>query len=111
MWTYRARVLRVVDADTLHLDVDLGLDVSARITARIVGVNAPELRTVEGVDAARFVSAWLAAAADPAGWVTVSTVKDRREKYGRYLADVTATDGTTLAAALLAAGHAVAYNP
>lgn len=81
MYEYTARVLRVVDADTVHLDVDLGFDVRRKDSFRLYGINAPEMSTPEGV-AARD---WLVARLAGADRVVVTTVKDRREKYGRYL--------------------------
>ncbi len=40
---YRAVLVRVKDGDTAVLDVDLGFDVHAHISARMMGYNAPEL--------------------------------------------------------------------
>jgi len=43
--------------------------------------------------------------------VLVRTHKDRREKYGRYLADVFSPQGErSLSLDLIAAGHAVPYD-
>ncbi len=87
MYEYRAKVLDVVDGDTLRVEVDLGLDIRHRITLRLFGVDTPEVRGEEreaGLAAKAFVEAWL-----PADRVVIiQTVKDKREKYGRYLAAV-----------------------
>ena len=114
MYEYGARVLRVVDADTLHLDVDLGCDVSLAMTVRLAGVDAPERNTLAGRTAAAHVARWLDehAPVDDTGAhrVRVRTVKDRREKFGRYLAHVLDDAGDSLAAHLVATGHAVPYS-
>lgn len=108
MYQYRAVVVSVHDGDTFTLDLDLGFGVWVRgQRLRLAGVNAPELRTPEGV-AARD---WLAARLPLFSRVTVVTVKaeGQREKYGRWLAAVTDPDGSDVAADLIAAGHAVPY--
>ena len=104
-----ATVLRVVDGDTLHVAADLGLDVVANVTVRLYGINAPEMSTDVGKAAKVFVEAWVK---DRGPVFALRTVKDKREKYGRYLADLVPADGSpTLCAALLASGHAVYYVP
>lgn len=56
--SYRAICLRVVDGDTVQLDVDLGLRVRRDLYVRLVGIDAPEKRggTKEaGIAAARYL--------------------------------------------------------
>jgi micrococcal nuclease len=48
MYEYHCEVMRVVDGDTLHLDVDLGCDVHTLMTVRLDGIDAPEMRTAPG---------------------------------------------------------------
>jgi micrococcal nuclease len=88
MYEYRANVIRVVDGDTLHVDVDLGCDCHTMLTLRLDGVNAPEHGTPEGEAATAYVENWVHDHAGSGGAVVVQTVKDRREKFGRYLATV-----------------------
>lgn len=105
----RATVARVVDGDTLHLVVDLGCDVQTRMTVRLVGLNAPEMSTDAGHEAKAFVETWVAAHGPT---FALRTVKDKREKYGRYLADLLPLGGPmSLCSALLATGNAAPYNP
>lgn len=103
----RASVTKVVDGDTLHLSVDLGCDVYVAMTVRLYGLNAPELSTAEGVAARDFVVRWVASHGPV---FALRTVKDRKEKYGRYLADLLPVDGTaSLCSLLLDSGRAVPY--
>jgi len=45
LYIYRAHLVRVVDGDTVVLDLDLGCDVWLRMQhCRLLGINAPELR-------------------------------------------------------------------
>lgn len=116
MYEYKCIVTRVVDGDTLHLSVDLGCDVTIAMVVRLAHVNAPEMRTPEGPKARDFVLDWLAREETSEKTlmftrpITVRTIKDRKEKYGRYLAVLVAADGTTLNQALLDAGRAVPYE-
>jgi micrococcal nuclease len=103
MYEYRARVTKVVDGDTMHLSIDLGLDVAIATTVRLSGVDTPEMNTPEGRAAKIYTQDWVAALG---GTVIVCTIKDKREKYGRYLAELLAPDGTSLNQDLLASGHA-----
>jgi micrococcal nuclease len=88
-FVYAAQLVRVVDGDTLDLRIDLGFDVGMEGRFRLFGVNAPERHgaTFAAGEAARRLVEGLLAAAGP-DRLRVRTYKDRREKYGRYLADV-----------------------
>lgn len=101
LWWYAARVLRVIDGDTLVVDLDLGLGITARQTVRLLGVNTPELR---GDDAAAGAAAKVFVASLTLGLdVLVRTHKDRDDKYGRLLAEIWA-HGKSLAEELRLAG-------
>lgn len=110
MWEYRAIVTKVIDGDTLDVDLDLGLDAHLYTRLRLAGLNAAEHNTPEGVAAKAYVSSWILQHQTAGGWFTVGTLKDRREKYGRYLATVTAADGASLNADLLTSGHALPWD-
>lgn len=81
MYEYAAKVLRVVDGDTVWLDVDLGFEVGMAMSIRLMGIDAPETRTEEG----KVSKAYLMARLPPGKEVVLRTIKDRKEKYGRYL--------------------------
>lgn len=85
MFTYKAKVLRIVDADTMDVLIDLGFNISYKARLRLSNIDAPELKTKEGKEAKAFVEQELAD-----GEVTVTTYKT--EKYGRYLALVIYTN-------------------
>ena len=109
MYEYAANLVRVVDADTFVLDVDLGMHIwvhAERI--RAAGLNAPELSTDAGKIAKAWVEAWFAEHC-PGGAMTVRTSRDRNDNYGRLLGTITAPDGACLNQELLAAGHAVPW--
>lgn len=115
LWHYRAFDLSAVDADTVDMTVDLGFGVTRRDRFRLygpdpagkMGLDAPELSTPEGKAARDWLRALLA---EPGAVFHIRTVKDRREKYGRYLAVVflTRPDGQcdNVNGELVRTGHA-----
>ena len=54
-YSYLARVEKVIDGDTLWLDVDCGFGVWSRQKVRLRGIDAPELGTAEGEEAKAYV--------------------------------------------------------
>ncbi len=80
---YQATVISCHDGDTLFVSVSLGLDVVKYEHIRLLGIDAPELKTPEGVKVAAYVEKLLVGKN-----VTIVTTLDRREKYGRLLAEV-----------------------
>ena len=85
-----ARVLKVTDGDTVTLDVDLGCDIRIAMKCRLDGVNAPEKNTVEGMVARTWMEEKLPIGKE----VVIQTVKDKKEKYGRYLATIFIPEST-----------------
>ena len=103
LYNYKAKVEKIVDADTIDVTLDLGFKVYMGTRLRLAGIDAPEMKTQEGKDA----KAWLEAQLPVGHEVTLSIYKTK-EKYGRYLAYVT-YNGTNMNEALLKSGHAVEY--
>ena len=109
MYEYRARIVRVIDGDTVKAEVDLGFHISSRMTMRLFGINTPEIKGVsrpEGLAARDFLIQLIDTYTHDTGELTIRTQKDATEKYGRLLATLLA-DNVNLNEALIAAGHAV----
>lgn len=109
LYTYQARLLHVVDGDTVDLEVDLGFYLRSSLRFRLLGVDTPELRAqgLEGEQAKQFVEEWFNSR-DIGEWpFTIQTSKT--DSFGRWLATVQDDSGESLAEALLAAGHATVY--
>ena len=109
-YRYRGVLVSVYDADTVRLDIDLGLGVwCKRQSIRLWGIDAPEVRGVErelGL-AARDYLLGLVAVGDK---VIVDTMKDTTGKYGRWIGKIWYhTNGVWrhLNDDLVSAGHAV----
>jgi micrococcal nuclease len=45
MYKYHAKLIRVIDGDTIEASVDLGFGLRYQILIRLYGINAPETRT------------------------------------------------------------------
>jgi micrococcal nuclease len=118
MFQYKATVVRVVDGDTVWVDVDLGFFLRQTMNLRLNGINTPEIRGAEreeGLKVKQFVIDTLAQC--PA--VVIKTYK--LGKFGRYIADIyylpgsddpdeILTNGTYLNEELLAKGFAEPVN-
>lgn len=89
---YKAKVLRVVDGDSIRCDVDMGFGIwQHNKDIRLYGIDAPETRTTDLNEKERgFVSKeWLEGVIEDASHqVILKTYKDSTGKYGRLLADV-----------------------
>src|SRR5258708_865043 len=79
MYEYRASVESCHDGDTCTVLLDQGLKEFRRMNIRFYGINAPELRTVEGPPSRDHLLALLGPL--PAT-VIVRTIKDAADKYG-----------------------------
>lgn len=88
MYTYSARITDVYDGDSVTMDVDLGFSVTLHgLKFRIAQVDTPEIRgkSEKEKTAGKLVRDWV-----KKNWTNrplqIVTVKDKTEKYGRYLA-------------------------
>lgn len=106
MYEYKAKVVRVLDADTIDVSIDLGFDVWVYQRVRLLGINTAEKNTELGKQAADYVKGLL-----PVGQeIILKSEKDKREKFGRYLADVYfVTSQQSLNQVLIQKGLAVEY--
>lgn len=112
LYHYRATVLSVYDGDTCTLDIDLGLHSWVRDEkVRLARINAPELRGAER-EAGLAARDYLRTRID-GRQVWIQTIKDRKGKYGRYIAEIWLEDEPevfiNLSDELVNTGHA-AYH-
>lgn len=95
VYTYAATVEKVVDGDTVDVDLDLGMRIHFKTRLRLEGIDAPEMSTGDG----KTVKALLQELLPVGASVTVQTRKP--DKYGRALATVTSNAGVDVATWLL----------
>ena len=117
MYTYKAKLLRVVDGDTCDAQIDLGFDVSIKKRIRFAGINAPESRTRELEEKARGLAAKDRVKAILAENPSFTLESTEIGKYGRVLGKIhidvlDGVEGLTqicLNEQLIKEGHAVEY--
>ena len=88
MYEYKARCLKVVDGDTLDLEIDLGFRIKSYQRVRLARVNAPEVRGAErpeGLKAEHFVTEKLV---DQYGPKELYISTEKTGKYGRWIAEI-----------------------
>ena len=89
MYEYSVKkVLKVVDGDTIDVDIDLGFDISFTSRVRLAGIDTPESRTkdkdekVLGLESKEYLKHLISSAST----VVIRTEKmNSSEKYGRIL--------------------------
>tara|TARA_R110002012_G_scaffold2124_8_gene10182 strand:+ start:2803 stop:3162 length:360 start_codon:yes stop_codon:yes gene_type:complete len=115
MYTYKIKVVRVIDGDTIDASIDLGFDVSVKKRIRFMGINTPESRTRDLEEKARGLAAKarvqeLLEEADE-----IQLTSHGVGKFGRCLGELHLSnkDGLTminLNNKLIEEGHAVEYH-
>jgi micrococcal nuclease len=114
MYEYRVKqVLKIVDGDTIDVDIDLGFDISFTSRVRLAGIDTPESRTTDkkektlGLEVKQRLKDILSKSSS----VVIRTEKpDSTEKYGRILGWIF-IDGAekSINEALIADGYAWGY--
>ena len=114
MYEYKCKLVKVVDGDTVDVDIDLGFGVwlqNQRI--RMYGIDAPESRTsnstekMYGIAAKKFLIGML----DDKELI-LKTHKDAKGKYGRILGEIWRTTDfadQSINEYMVEKHHAVAY--
>tara|TARA_R100000808_G_scaffold6135_5_gene18421 strand:+ start:4525 stop:5028 length:504 start_codon:yes stop_codon:yes gene_type:complete len=113
MYEYKIKVTRVVDGDTIKVDLDMGFDHYQKDTIRLMGIDTPESRTSNlkekalGLASKQFLKQILA---ENKGDVILKTTKEGKGKFGRILGTLTiGSTGQNVNELLIANGHARPY--
>jgi len=112
---YNVKVLKVVDGDTVDVDIELGFGVwltDERV--RVIGIDTPESRTSDKVEKVFGLAAKarLKELLDEEAILITQDDKhgeDMKGKFGRVLGDFR-VGGRTVTEILIEEGHAVAYH-
>ncbi len=115
MFQYRCRINKVLDGDTVDIDLDLGFNIIlANQRVRMAGIDTPESRTSNEEEKPRgILSKKKLAEKLPLGsWQTIRTLKadDVDDKFGRILGVFIMEDGKSLNEWLCENNYAVAYQ-
>jgi micrococcal nuclease len=116
MYEYKCKVLRVVDGDTVDVDIDLGFGVWLhKERVRIMGIDTPESRTSDKVEKVFGLAAkerLISLLGENAILDTQVSKKgeDMKGKFGRILGNFRTLAGEHCADILIEEGHAVEYT-
>jgi micrococcal nuclease len=110
LYHYKAFVTDIYDGDTLTIDIDLGLRTWIKEeSVRLHRINAPEMKGTErpkGILARDFLRSLILNKE-----IVIETIKDRKEKYGRYLGEIwlklNETDYLNVNDEMVKNGHAI----
>ena len=110
MYDYQCTIVRVVDGDTVDVDIDLGFDTwrcGERI--RLYGIDTPECRTRDAEEKAAGLLAkdFVKNCLHVGGTYRLQTKE--KGKFGRYLGTIYLTDESSINAALVKERLAVPY--
>ena len=112
MYEYKCKMVKVVDGDTVDVDIDLGFGVwLQKQRIRLYGIDTPESRTSDSVEklygkaATEFLIKWT-----NAGDLTLKTFKDGKGKFGRILGELWFGSEHNINQLLVDNHHAVRYH-
>ena len=116
MYEYNCTVNKVIDGDTVDVDIDLGFGVvltDERV--RIMGIDTPESRTSNKIEKLFGLAAKKRLKELLSKQCILKTEinkdgEDMKGKFGRVLGDFVATDGRLVTDIMIEEGHAVAYH-
>ena len=112
MYEYSCQVTRVVDGDTIDVDLDLGFNIHHKCRVRLYGIDTPESRTRDKDEKARgkLAAKFLKDAISNGKHVILQTqLKDSKGKFGRVLASVI-VDGIDINQQMIEKYMAVKYK-
>ena len=113
MYQYKAIITKVIDGDTVDVDIDLGFEVWLRNQRiRLYGIDTPESRTsdkVEKVFGNLAKSKILHFCPVGAKIVLQTKTDDSRGKYGRILGELITNEGLNVNEYMIENNYAVAY--
>jgi len=116
MYEYKCKINKVIDGDTVDVDIDLGFGVvltDERV--RIMGIDTPESRTRNKVEKLFGLASKKRLKELLSEQCILKTEinkdgEDMKGKFGRVLGDFVAADGRMVTDILIEEGYAVAYH-
>ena len=116
MYEYKCKVNKVIDGDTVDVDIDLGFGVvltDERV--RIMGIDTPESRTRDKVEKLFGLASKKRLKELLSKYCVLKTEinkngEDMKGKFGRVLGDFVTNDGRMVTDILIEEGFAVAYH-
>jgi micrococcal nuclease len=113
---YDVHVIKVVDGDTVDVDIDLGFGICLKDErVRIMGIDTPESRTSDPVEKLFGLAAkdrLYSLLEKDAKLITTEdkSGEDMKGKFGRILGDFRTADGRLVTEIMIEEGHCVPYH-
>ena len=116
MYEYRCNIVKVIDGDTVDVDIDLGFGVwMTNERVRLYGIDTPESRTRD-LDEKKYgllAKSFLIRMLGDEGGIVLKTHKDAEGKFGRILGELWRTTDfadKSINDYMIEKHHAVAYH-
>ena len=112
MYEYKAKIRRIVDGDTVDVDIDLGFDmILSKQRIRLYGIDAPESRTRDKEEKfyGKLAGQFLKDQCKKGSSITLRTHLDKKGKYGRILGEII-VDGVNINQLMIEEHMAVEYH-
>ena len=112
MYEYRAKIRRIVDGDTVDVDIDLGFDmIFSKQRIRLYGIDTPESRTRDKEEKfyGKLAAQFLKDQCKKGSCIALRTHLDKKGKYGRILGEII-VDGVNINQLMIEEHMAVEYH-
>lgn len=106
MYEYKCKLLRIVDGDTIDVDIDLGFSIHQKNRVRLFGIDTPEVRTRDVDEKAKGFAAKIRLTELLPEEFVIQTKYDNRGKYGRVLGTLI-VNNQNINEQLVEEGHAI----
>ena len=97
MYEYRCKIVKIIDGDTVDVDIDLGFGVwMHKERIRLYGIDTPESRTrdLNEKKYGLIAKGWIEKFMPVGSMQTLITQKDKSGKFGRILGKFRVNDGS-----------------
>tara|TARA_X000000950_G_scaffold81107_2_gene101947 strand:+ start:15504 stop:15833 length:330 start_codon:yes stop_codon:yes gene_type:complete len=88
MYEYNAKLTKIVDGDTIDVEIDLGFSIWHKARVRMVGINAPETRTRDLEEKKLGLKAKARLKELLSKEIILKTQLDKKGKFGRVLGEI-----------------------
>lgn len=113
MYTYKARLIRVIDGDTVDAEIDLGFGVYMKQRVRLYGINTPDSRSKDQTERESGLASKQRLTEVLSKEFIIETILNKRGKFGRILGVIYITKETgereSVNNILVAEGYAKEY--
>jgi micrococcal nuclease len=113
MYEYKIKkVNKIIDGDTIDIDIDLGFNITISQRVRLAGINAPETKTKDLKEKENGIKSkeWLENKLNTKEQLTIKTEKD--DKYGRILGWIYIEENQiSINNQMIEEGYAISYLP